>query len=243
MILRCGSPEGWPARPSRKPFPTRMRSVRHSKKSPSFIGSRNSEDLVGLNGKDLYAPPRRAATGRLDRAEKKRLLQSIRRLREVNQLLSRIFAERRHSDQIDLEAVENAFRTALHQAGAAGLTELLRTRPPLRSNASCRVPAVTTRNIRLSAPSRFSACSDRPARFTTVLPVFAMPSRTVSRRRRTGRGGHGSLPGRAPNDGAGGRHRPLRSRPPTVEDLRRAGGNHQSGGADRGSDRRKCRRA
>ena len=107
-----------------------MRSVRHSKKSPSFIGSRNSEDLVGLNGKDLYAPPRRAATGRLDRAEKKRLLQSIRRLREVSQLLSRIFAERRHSDQIDLEAVENAFRTALHQAGAAGLTELLQYEAP-----------------------------------------------------------------------------------------------------------------
>ena len=50
--------------------------------------------------------------------------------REVNQLLSRIFAERRHSGQMDLEAVENALRTALHQAGAAGLSELLQYEAP-----------------------------------------------------------------------------------------------------------------
>ena len=50
--------------------------------------------------------------------------------REVNQLLSRIFAERRHSGQMDLEAVENAFRTALHQVGAAGLSELLQYEAP-----------------------------------------------------------------------------------------------------------------
>ena len=50
---------------------------------------------------------------------------------EVNQLLSRIFAERRHSGQMDLEAVENAFRSALHQAGAAGLSELLEHPAPV----------------------------------------------------------------------------------------------------------------
>jgi hypothetical protein len=50
--------------------------------------------------------------------------------RDVNQLLSRIFAERRHGGQMDLEAVENAFRTALHQAGAAGLSELLQYEAP-----------------------------------------------------------------------------------------------------------------
>ena len=50
---------------------------------------------------------------------------------EVNQLLSRIFAERRRSGQMDLEAVENAFRSALHQAGAAGLSELLEYPAPV----------------------------------------------------------------------------------------------------------------
>jgi hypothetical protein len=45
--------------------------------------------------------------------------------REVDQLLSRIFAERRRSGPLDLEAVENALRTAVHQAGASGLSELL----------------------------------------------------------------------------------------------------------------------
>ena len=52
--------------------------------------------------------------------------------REVNQLLSRIFAERRQSGQMDLEAVENAFRTALHQTGAAGLSKLLQYEAPAR---------------------------------------------------------------------------------------------------------------
>jgi hypothetical protein len=35
------------------------------------------------------------------------------------------FAERRKAGELDIEAVEFAFRTALHSAGAAGLTELL----------------------------------------------------------------------------------------------------------------------
>jgi hypothetical protein len=50
--------------------------------------------------------------------------------REVHQLLSRVFAERRRTGQIDLEAVENAFRAALHQAGSNGLSELLTYEEP-----------------------------------------------------------------------------------------------------------------
>jgi hypothetical protein len=45
--------------------------------------------------------------------------------REVNQLLSRIFAQRRDNGRTDLEAVESALRTAFHQAGATALSELL----------------------------------------------------------------------------------------------------------------------
>jgi len=45
--------------------------------------------------------------------------------REVNQLLGRVFAQRRKEARTDLEAVESALRTALHQAGAAALNQLL----------------------------------------------------------------------------------------------------------------------
>ena len=45
--------------------------------------------------------------------------------REVNQLLGRVFAQRRKAGGIDLEAVESGLRTALHQAGAAALSQLL----------------------------------------------------------------------------------------------------------------------
>jgi len=51
--------------------------------------------------------------------------------REVNQLLCRVFAQRRKDGQTDLEAVESALRAALHQAGAAALTELLQFEAPV----------------------------------------------------------------------------------------------------------------
>jgi hypothetical protein len=50
--------------------------------------------------------------------------------REVNQLLSRIFAERHNNGRTELEAVENALRAALHQAGASALSELLQFQVP-----------------------------------------------------------------------------------------------------------------
>ena len=50
--------------------------------------------------------------------------------REVNQLLHHVFAQRRQDGRTDLEAVETALRTALHQAGAAALTQLLQFGAP-----------------------------------------------------------------------------------------------------------------
>jgi hypothetical protein len=50
--------------------------------------------------------------------------------REVNQLLARVFAQRRKDGRTDLEAVESALRTALHHAGAAVLSELLQFAAP-----------------------------------------------------------------------------------------------------------------
>jgi len=50
--------------------------------------------------------------------------------REVEQLLRVIFQERRKTGRLDLEATEMAMRAALHRAGAAALTELLRFPAP-----------------------------------------------------------------------------------------------------------------
>src|ERR1017187_2097203 len=50
--------------------------------------------------------------------------------REINQLLGRIFAQRRKDGRTDLEAIETALRSALHQAGATGLSELLQFPAP-----------------------------------------------------------------------------------------------------------------
>jgi hypothetical protein len=44
--------------------------------------------------------------------------------------LGRIFAERRQTGSMDLEAMEMAFRAALHQAGAAALAQLLQFPEP-----------------------------------------------------------------------------------------------------------------
>jgi hypothetical protein len=59
--------------------------------------------------------------------------------REINHLLSRIFAQRRKDGHTDLEAVETALRAALHRAGAAALTELLQfeTPPPEERQLRC----------------------------------------------------------------------------------------------------------
>ncbi len=48
----------------------------------------------------------------------------------MNQLLGRIFAQRRNNGGTDLEAIESALRVALHQAGAGALSELLQFEAP-----------------------------------------------------------------------------------------------------------------
>jgi hypothetical protein len=50
--------------------------------------------------------------------------------REVNRFLGLVFAQRHKDGRTDLEAVESALRAALHQAGAAALTELLKFEAP-----------------------------------------------------------------------------------------------------------------
>ena len=50
--------------------------------------------------------------------------------REVNQVLGRVFVQRRKDGRTDLEAVESALRAALHQAGAAALSQVLQFAAP-----------------------------------------------------------------------------------------------------------------
>src|SRR5438067_11807872 len=58
-------------------------------------------------------------------------------VREIDTLLPRIFAERRKTGDLDVEAVELAWRTALHAGGAAGLTEFLRDSGPIQASVPC----------------------------------------------------------------------------------------------------------
>ena len=90
-----------------------------------------SQDLVALNDRICRLRPVAQATWGLDRAGKKTAAAIHQEVaREVNQLLGRIFAQRRKDGRTDLEAVESALRTALHQAGAAALSELLQFEIP-----------------------------------------------------------------------------------------------------------------
>src|SRR6185369_7569323 len=50
--------------------------------------------------------------------------------REVEQLLRIAFGARRKTGRLDLEALEMAVRSAMHQAGAAALTKLLQFPAP-----------------------------------------------------------------------------------------------------------------
>src|SRR4029077_6187286 len=56
--------------------------------------------------------------------------------REVDLLLRVIFTGRRKTGHFDLESIEMAVRSALHQAGATALTELLRFAAPTADQRS-----------------------------------------------------------------------------------------------------------
>jgi len=67
-------------------------------------------------------------------------------------LLPRIFAERRKTGEWDMEAVELAWRTALHAAGAKGLTELLRETGPVQAQVPCHCGGKARYKDRRSKP-------------------------------------------------------------------------------------------
>lgn len=60
--------------------------------------------------------------------------------REVTSLLSLIFAERKQTGGMDLEAAEMALRAAMHRAGAAALTQLLQFPEPATDQRAIPCP-------------------------------------------------------------------------------------------------------
>ncbi len=60
--------------------------------------------------------------------------------REVEQLLRVVFQSRRKTGRVDLEALETLVRSAMHRAGAAALSELLRFPAPMAESGA--FPAV-----------------------------------------------------------------------------------------------------
>jgi hypothetical protein len=60
--------------------------------------------------------------------------------REVDQFLRVVFQDRRKTGRLDLEAIEMAVRSAMHQAGAAALTELLQFETPAADQRTIPCP-------------------------------------------------------------------------------------------------------
>src|ERR1039458_18855 len=104
-------------------------SPKRSRRVPSYAKPEYRTDRP--QRADLPLAAGRARCDGLDRAGKKtRIAVHQEVTREVESLLRRVFAERRKSGGIDLEAVEMAIRSALHCAGAATLGQLLHYGPP-----------------------------------------------------------------------------------------------------------------
>ena len=63
-------------------------------------------------------------------------------------LLGRIFTERKQTGKLDLEAVEIAFRAALHQAGAMALSHLMQFPEPAADQRNILCPCGSQAHFR-----------------------------------------------------------------------------------------------
>ena len=124
--------------------------------------------------------------------------------REISTLLVRIFGEQRKTDQVDLEATEMALRSALHQAGAAALTEPLRT-----ARLEVTAKSVERHAEAIGADSAAKQPAAIPRARSLDLPVIpgdSLPISTATRRTRakpSSVGSHRSTAGRRGCSGTG----------------------------------------
>ncbi len=72
---------------------------------------------------------------------------------EVDQILRIVFQDRRKSGRLDLEAIEMAVRSAMHRAGAAMLTDLLKFPAPAADGGRSLAIVVAGLLIESSVPS------------------------------------------------------------------------------------------
>src|SRR5712692_4444240 len=95
--------------------------------------------------------------------------------REVDQLLRVIFQERRKTGRLDLEAVEMAVRSAMHQAGATALTELLQFPTPPADQRTIPCSCGHQAHYRELRSKPVLTAVGRGGSIASLLPVPALP--------------------------------------------------------------------
>jgi len=91
------------------------------------------------------AAGRRAGANAREKKTAETLQQEIRR--EVEHLLQRIFYQRQKNGGLDLEPIEMAIRSSMHQAGAAVLSQLLEFDTP--SSEQRQLPCASGHSARM----------------------------------------------------------------------------------------------
>jgi len=144
--------------------------------------------------KDLCPSPGGGGRGRLDIPGKKAVAIHQEITREINLLLTRIFAQRHKTGEMDLQAVELALCASLHQAGTTALTALLAFDPP--SWEQRQLPCAcghTARYVELRSKPVLTAVGKAEC-LRPLLPVRALASWSVSGGCRARRREHGTVP-------------------------------------------------
>jgi hypothetical protein len=146
---RCGSPVCHGAKPNDPAHGPHFqltqkvegKTVTQNLPSPAAVGKAESEiaefrkfqtltgELVDVNRKICRLRPVEQ-TEQTAQEKKRRRPSNQEVAREVDRFLRIVFQQRRNSVPFDLEAVETALRSAMHQAGASALAQLLRYDPP-----------------------------------------------------------------------------------------------------------------
>ena len=188
---------------------------------------------------DLPLAPRRR--GRRAESAGKKTAEAIQQevAVEVGRLLRVVLCERRKRGSLDLEAVEQATRDALHQAGAVLLEDAVERRRGRRIAAALRLRLASA--LRRSAAEEARHDAGRGRRRTAVLSLQPLRQRLRAARPRAGRQSDAVFARRAPHDGAGRLRDVVRSRSRVARRVGRSAADRQGCRARSRGDRRRCR--